>query len=245
MVHHVNMGSDRIINRLDAPFGSVRMSTFRDMVITNSDSEDLFKQEDLGRYDTVPETRQAEDTMGYVVFAQDLPSPNSGKLFPLKDGLSHTVMSGGCDAAPDQYVSATQRFIMWCQNQEAFLMKCDHYWLPFIFIFLFFNSLQPYRGAKCRIEQTVEDGSGTRSAVAIRGTPSDDYFTPPCDKDRPNHCVNKFKFKKFGAYIHNNVNIAVLTKHESGSPKILFYLLINYRNQQLLPSIWHLHCLSA
>eukprot|EP00559_Dactyliosolen_fragilissimus_P007399 CAMPEP_0184871370 /NCGR_PEP_ID=MMETSP0580-20130426/40679_1 /TAXON_ID=1118495 /ORGANISM="Dactyliosolen fragilissimus" /LENGTH=861 /DNA_ID=CAMNT_0027374019 /DNA_START=151 /DNA_END=2737 /DNA_ORIENTATION=+ len=104
MVHHNNNNQNSImLNRIDAPFGSIRQSVLRDMVLTNQTSEILFKQEDIGQYDKYPDKRKADETLGYVVFAEDLPSSRSGTLYPLTDGVNHIVTSGGCKDAEDQY----------------------------------------------------------------------------------------------------------------------------------------------
>lgn len=106
MLHHNNMGSDKNLMRLDAPFGSVRFSTLRDVVVTGTNSEVLLEPHELGRYDTVPTRVEAKDTMGYAVFAEDLPSPLSGP-YPLKEGVNFKIHDVGCRTAPD-YVSVSE-----------------------------------------------------------------------------------------------------------------------------------------
>jgi len=102
-VSHNNMGSEKNLRRLDAPFGSVRFSTFRDVVISDQTSEILFKNHELGRFDTAPEKVAASDTLGYAIFAEDLPSPVTGP-YPLKAGVSMKIHNVGCRNAPT-YVS--------------------------------------------------------------------------------------------------------------------------------------------
>jgi len=101
-VHHNNMGSQKNLMRLDAPFGSVRFSTLRDVVMTDQDSEILIEPHQLGRYDTDPWRVSASDTMGYAIFAEDLPGPLTGS-YPLDNGVSLTISGGGCRAAPDYW----------------------------------------------------------------------------------------------------------------------------------------------
>lgn len=108
-VHHNNMGSDKNLMRLDAPFGSVRFSKLRDVVVTDATSEILIKPHELGRYDLTPKKFAAADSMGYAIFAEDLPSPLSGP-YPLTAGLSYTIHDVGCRNAPD-YVSVSNQSI--------------------------------------------------------------------------------------------------------------------------------------
>jgi len=55
----------------------------------------------LGRYDLGEAFKQkAEDTLGYAIFAEDLPSKNSGP-YPLKSGIQLKVHPIGCRTAPD------------------------------------------------------------------------------------------------------------------------------------------------
>ncbi len=106
-VHHVNNGSGHHINRFDAPFGSIRDSTLTDMVMTDksTNSTVLYEQSALGEYSTSPTKIKLEDTLGYSMFGQDLPSPKGGEPFPKPSGLSHTIAMNGCRLAPNLWVS--------------------------------------------------------------------------------------------------------------------------------------------
>jgi len=101
-VSHNNMGSDKNLMRLDAPFGSVRFSTLRDVVISDKNSEILIEPHDLGRFDNAATKVPVADTMGYTVFAEDLPSPLTGP-YPLKSGVQFKIHYVGCRNAPDYY----------------------------------------------------------------------------------------------------------------------------------------------
>jgi len=105
-VTHNNMGSDKTLSRLDAPFGSVRFSTLRDVVISDKNSEILIEPHDLGRFagGPIPATKVAvSETLGYAIFAEDLPSPLTGP-YPLKSGVQFKIHGVGCKNAPE-YVS--------------------------------------------------------------------------------------------------------------------------------------------
>ena len=105
-VVHNNMGNDYSLSRLDAPFGSVRFSNLRDMVLTDAatQSEEIFEPADLGNYAFDPVKRKAADTMGYAIFAEDLPSKLSGS-YPLPRGIKYTVTGAGCRNLPNKWVS--------------------------------------------------------------------------------------------------------------------------------------------
>ncbi len=106
-MHHNNNGSGHLINRIDAPFGSIRDSTLTDMVMTDkaTNSEVLIEQSALGEYSTNPTRINLEDTLGYSMFGQDLPSPNGGNPFPVPNGVSYTIAKNGCRQTANLYVS--------------------------------------------------------------------------------------------------------------------------------------------
>eukprot|EP00587_Corethron_hystrix_P003389 CAMPEP_0113328226 /NCGR_PEP_ID=MMETSP0010_2-20120614/19873_1 /TAXON_ID=216773 ORGANISM="Corethron hystrix, Strain 308" /NCGR_SAMPLE_ID=MMETSP0010_2 /ASSEMBLY_ACC=CAM_ASM_000155 /LENGTH=852 /DNA_ID=CAMNT_0000189473 /DNA_START=133 /DNA_END=2692 /DNA_ORIENTATION=+ /assembly_acc=CAM_ASM_000155 len=100
-VHHNNMGNDFWPARIDNPLASIRFSNLRDVVVTDKkDGEEIIEPHELGRYDLdVAFKKKATDTLGYITFAQDLPSKNTGK-YPLKDGVNIVIHPLGCRNGP-------------------------------------------------------------------------------------------------------------------------------------------------
>ena len=105
MVHN-NMGSEHYIHRIDAPWGGVRFSTLRDIVITDkaTSSTELIEPHDLPRWDENQIRRKAIDTLGYILFSQDLPSPLVNQN-PLPYGITYTIAPNGCRKTFNEYVS--------------------------------------------------------------------------------------------------------------------------------------------
>lgn len=96
IVSHNNVRNEYALNRIDAPFGAIRMTTLRDIVISDSTSEIVIKQHDLGNYATEAATKiPGKDTLGYAIFAEDLPSPVTGR-YPLKNGVEFKIHNIGC-----------------------------------------------------------------------------------------------------------------------------------------------------
>lgn len=73
----------------------------KDVVLTANNEEQVIQP--VPRYDTSAIDVKAEDTLGYIIFAEDLPSP--GLTNPPTVGTEFTVTKNGCRLAPDVYVS--------------------------------------------------------------------------------------------------------------------------------------------
>lgn len=105
-VIHNNMGSGSAPTRIDAPFGSIRFSNLRDVVVTHNGVESVIEPHELQRYDQSGAFKEeAKDSLGYAVFAEDLPSKNSGPYTPLNSKIKFKIHSIGCRNAPDLWVS--------------------------------------------------------------------------------------------------------------------------------------------
>ena len=88
-LRHNNVGSEEVFGYLNVPWGGTRTSVLGDVVITHKITQEekvVYPLDSWSAGVTIP----LKDTMGYTVFAEDLPkneNPLHDTLYPIPDGL--------------------------------------------------------------------------------------------------------------------------------------------------------------
>jgi len=97
-LRHNNVGSEEVFGYLNVPWGGTRRSVLGDVVITNKYTQEENVVYPLDSWSDGTATA-LKDTMGYTVFAEDLPKgaqPLHDTPYPLPDGLDLTIGGSQC-----------------------------------------------------------------------------------------------------------------------------------------------------
>mmetsp|Transcript_40172 Transcript_40172/g.46209 ORF Transcript_40172/g.46209 Transcript_40172/m.46209 type:complete len:860 (+) Transcript_40172:168-2747(+) len=111
-LRHNNVGSEESFGYLNVPWGGTRTSVLGDVVITNKITQKENVVYPLVSWSDGVST-PLKDTMGYTVFAEDLPknaNPLHDTPYPIPDGLELTIGSSECKCE-GQCNTASRRYV--------------------------------------------------------------------------------------------------------------------------------------